>query len=214
MLGRIRLVVNLSVDDMYAGYPLARKVLSVAVIAFAIYNFASWLGSVTASPVYERWLNASQPFTDVMAAAFPAIDSSTAYLKTHNGSYMIPVARNLLSINFALLMFLPSCVAGAACTDLLRNPQIVARSVDEIFQKVRMPIKEIGVRSSIMFLAIFGLLYSGLVSDPFVMGYTTTIAYYAFVFGGGSLYFAITVCSVTSVIALKLRPPNITPSSE
>ena len=64
---------------MYAGYPLAHKAFGIAVVVFALYNLSSWLGAITALPLYVRWLGMSQPFTDAAAVVFPAIDSSTAF---------------------------------------------------------------------------------------------------------------------------------------
>ena len=208
MIRKLKLIADIPVADMYAGYPLARKIFGAALVVFALYNFFSWLGSITSYPLYVRWLEASQPFADIVAVVFPGIDSATAYLKAHNGSYMIPVTRNLLSIDFALLLILPSCVAVIVCVDFLRSPRLVSARVREIFKRVRMPIGEIGLRSLMMLMLIFVPLYFGLISDPLVMGFTETVAYYVVVFGFGMLYFLISVCCFLSLIVLKMRPPS------
>jgi hypothetical protein len=92
-----------------------------------------------------------------VAAIFPGVDSSAAYLESHRASYMIPAVRNLLSINFALFLLLPSCFAVAACIDLFKNPEQVLRRIEGISKRVPIPIGEMGVRAA-MFVLIFFLL--------------------------------------------------------
>jgi len=205
MIGKFKIGKGVSVADVYEPYPIARRVLSVAAGVFLIYNFVSWIGSTTSHPLYARWLDISEPFTDAVAAIFPGINSSTAYLESRHFSYMIPAVRNLLSINFALLLLLPSCFAVAACIDLFKDPEQVLRSIDAISKRVPMSIREVGVRAAMFLFFFFPPLYFGLASDPYVTGFTPTIAYYVVAFGVIGIALNIAISCVISLVAVKRR---------
>jgi hypothetical protein len=144
MSGKAPIQARVSLADMFEGFPLAHKVFVVAAIVFTLFNFGSWIGSGTSYPLYARWLEISQPFTDTVAVIFPAVDSATQFLEkprsTGSFSYMVPAVRNLLSVNFALFLFFPSCFAVAACVDLLRNPERAWNNIDTVSKRFRAPI--------------------------------------------------------------------------
>lgn len=190
---------------MYEAYPIANRVFSIAVTTFILYNFASWAGSITSHPLYVRWLNISEPFTNVAAEIFPGIDSSTAYLNTRGASHMVPEARNLLSINFAMFLLLPSCFAVAACVDLFNDRDAVLRRIDIISKRIPMPINEIGVRGALFVLILFPPIYFGLASDPYITSIGVTIAYYVIAFGVNCIALIVVISCVISLAAVRLK---------
>jgi hypothetical protein len=113
--------------QMSAGFPLAYALFVAAGIVFILFNLASLLAST--EPIYASWLEVSQPFTDDVARFVPAVDTATAFLQQHRDFleergrlYWIPSIRNVLSIDFALILLLPLCFAMLLCVDLLRVP--------------------------------------------------------------------------------------------
>jgi hypothetical protein len=194
---------RVSLADMFGGYPLAYKVFAVAATVFTLFNLGSLVGSSTS--YYIRWLQITQPLTDAVAAIFPAVDSATEFLEkpwsTGSYSHMVPAVRNLLSVNFAMFLFFPSCFAIAACVDLLRDPERARNNIDTVSQKLKAPIWEIILRCVIC-LSLFFL--------PFFLGYLApTGVYYATVFGGSGLFLFIAIYFIISLVALRLRPPAV-----
>jgi len=211
MTGNTPIRAPITLTDMFGGFPLAYGVFAVAAVVFSLFNFGSSVASTT--PVYARWLDASQPFTDAAASFVPAVDSATAFLEKHRDFleehhrlYWIPAVRNVLSINFALLLFFPSCFAVATCIDLFRDPERALNNVDAVSKRLKAPINQIILRCAICLLLFLMPVYFdfGTTSDPFLTGFTVTILYYVIVFGANGLLLFITIYLVISLAIIRL----------
>src|ERR1700720_232148 len=96
--------------QMSAGFPLAYALFVASGIVFILFNLASLVAST--GPLYGTWLEGSLPFTDAVARIVPAVDAATAFLQQrrgfleeHDSLYWIPAVRNVLSIDFAMILF-------------------------------------------------------------------------------------------------------------
>jgi hypothetical protein len=206
MIGKMPIQARVSLADMFGGFPLAYKVFNVAAIVFNLFDFGSYVASTASPALYARWLAISQPFTDAVASFVPAVDYATGYLETYHGSYLIPAVRNVLSINFAMLLFFPSCFAVALCIDLFSEPERVLNSIDAVSKRLKAPISEITFRCAIFLLLFFLPVYFGYGSTPYIIGFGVTIIYYIIVLGGNGLAIFVTIYFVMSLIITKLWP--------
>jgi hypothetical protein len=195
-----------SLAGVFSGSPLAQKVFVAGTTAFALFNFGSWIAAINSLAVYADWLEASQPFTDAVARIVPAVDSAPVYLENHAPD-MIPAVRNILAINFALLLFFPWPFAVATCVDLLRNPERASGNMEAVATVFYAPSNQVIWRGTVMFLALFVPFYFNLlgVARPWLLGITTTMADYVVLFGVIALYLLMLIFCVISRVSLALR---------
>jgi hypothetical protein len=198
--------------QMSAGFPLAYALFVAAGIVFILFNIASLLAST--EPIYASWLEVSQPFTDDVARFVSAVDTATAFLQQHRDFlaergrlYWIPSIRNVLSIDFALILLLPLCFAMLLCVDLLRDPE---RALDNI-NKLDAASKEGGYSPGnvlarlVLFLSIFFLpIYFGLAVQPSLISFGRSMNYYFVVLGVDGFALLQAIYYVTALAVLKL----------
>ena len=199
---------------MSAGFPLAYALFIASSIVFILFNLASLLAST--EPLYASWLEVSQPFTDDMARSVPAVDTATAFLQQHRDFlqehgrlYWIPAIRNVLSIDFALILFLPLCYGMVLCIDMVRDSERAFANIAKLDAASRERGHSIGrvlLQLAVSLLLFFLPLYSGLVIEPHLSSYYSNIRFYFIVLGMDGFILFLTVYYVMCFIVIKLGP--------
>jgi hypothetical protein len=210
MIGETTNPKRISVAELFAGYPLAYKECVVATAMFVLFNFASWVGATISEPLYARWLDVCRPLVDAVAEVVPAIDAATAYLETHSAAYMIPAVRNVLSLNFSLLLLSSCCFLIATSIDLFRDPERALNNFDAVSMKLKIPTEQVLVRC-VLFLLLFFLPFYfdlGSVADPWAASFTMTMAGYVTMFAANGLCVLLTIYFGVSLAAQKLCTPS------
>lgn len=195
---------GVTLTDMFRGFPLAYAVFILAAIVFGVFDFGSYIASATLQRPYERWLEISEPTTNGVARFVPAVDSATGYLQMYRGSYLIPAVRNVLSINFLLLLFFPLCFALALCIDVFRGTERALNNIIAVSEKLKISIGEAVLRCIFFLLLLLFPIYFGYGVSPYIIGFGATIIYYVIVFGGNGLALFIAFYFLTCFIVVRL----------
>ena len=212
MTRKVPFRVTAILANMSRGFPLAYKVFFISAIVFSLFSLISLVASET--PLYARWLEASQPFTDAVAGFVPAVGAATDFLQRHrsileehNSLYWIPTIRNVLSTDFALLLFFPCCFALALCIDLLRDTKRASSNFAGDSAGLGYPIGNVVLRLLICLLVFFLPVYFGFAgtANPYLMGLTATMIYYFVVLGIGGLFLFVVIYLAVSLMTAKLR---------
>lgn len=198
--------------QMSAGFPLAYALFVAAGIVFILFNLASLLAST--EPIYASWLEVSQPFTDDVAKLVPAVDSATAFLQQHRDFleerdwlYWIPTMRNVLAVDFAMILFLLLCFAIVLCIELLRAPERALANIDKLDAATRKRGYSVGrvLLQLVLCLLLFFLpVYFGLLIKPYLSSFVRGMRYYFVVLGVDGLILFLTVYYVMCFTVLKL----------
>jgi len=206
--------------QMSAGFPLAYALFVASGIVFILFNLASLVAST--EPIYVSWLQVSQPFTDDVARFVPAVDVATAFLQQHRDFleardrlYWIPAIRNVLSIDFAMILVLPLCYGMFLGIDLLRNLERALVNIDKLDAATREGGFSVGyvlLRLVLWLLLFFLLPYFGLfgAAQPSLISFYRNMRYYFIILGIDGLILFLTVYYVMLLMVLKLglRPEH------
>jgi hypothetical protein len=210
MSKKIRIIGTLA--EMAEGFPIAHRVFAVAVATFTLFHLGSMLASTT--PAYQVWLEASEPFTEAAATVIPAVTSAGDFLQMHRNFleehgtlYWIPAVRNVLSIDFALLLFFPSCFIVALCIDLLWDRQRALKHTDQVVRRLGYPIGR-----AILWLAAFSLFFLlsfcfdlfGM-ARPFLLGLATSLVAYYIVIGISGMFLFSAIYLAVCFVAMKTK---------
>ena len=216
MVRKAALPTKMFLAQMSAGFPLAYALFVASGIVFILFNLASLVAST--EPIYASWLEVSQPFTDAVARIVPAVDTATAFLQQHRDFleerdrlYWIPAIRNVLSIDFALILVLPLCYGIVLCIDLLRDRDRALANINKLDAASRERGYSIGdvLWRLVLFLSIFFLpVYFGLVGtvQPSLISFGRNMNYYFIVLGVDGLVLFQTIYYVMSFAVLKMGP--------
>jgi hypothetical protein len=151
MIGTTPVKKKVSTRELFEGFPIARSVLYVAGIAFTVFNFGSYLVVGTSPPLFTAWLNLSRPLTDWMAHFFPALDSAMTGLVRANVQYLIPINRNIILIDAALMISFICFFVIGLCLDLFMNRLTVLARVKGLATKFEVGIPNLILRSGFFF---------------------------------------------------------------
>jgi hypothetical protein len=117
----------------------------------------------------------------------------------------------VLSIDFALILFLPLCFAMLLCIDLLRNPKRALANIGKLDVASREGGYSVGnvlfrlvICLSIFFLPVYFGRFG--MAQPSLIGLGRTMNYYFIVLGVDGLTLFLTVYYVMCFAVLKLGP--------
>jgi hypothetical protein len=215
MVRKTRVPTKVFLALMSAGFPLAYALFIAAGIVFILFNLASLLAST--DPLYGTGLEVSQPFTDAVARIVPAVDAATAYLQQRRGLleerhslYWIPAIRNVLSIDFAMILFLPPCYGVLLWIDLLRDRERALASVNKLDAATRERGYSVGdvLARFVLFFPIFFLPpYFGLFGMVrSLISFGRNMSFYFIVLGVDGLILLYAIYYLMCFTVLKLGP--------
>lgn len=191
--------------------PIAYATFRGAAVLFTAFNFGSYLAATVSHPLYTEWLNYSRPFTDLTAGLFSTATNPAAdHLQRQHATYLIPLIRNILAINFAFLIFAPVCVAIGVLVDILRNFGKVRSGIFVLSTKVKVTFPNLVVRCTILLLPAFCLTYFGGIQTYAAVSLLAGIIVYYVMFGGimlGSIlaiYFIIRWLILKNSVSVKM----------
>jgi hypothetical protein len=202
---------------MSGGFPLAFGVFVIAVGIFTLFNLATLF--VPTKPAYAHWLEISEPFTEAVAKFVPAVNNATAFLQEHrefleqrHRLYEIPAIRNVLAIDFALLLFLPFCFAVALWIDLTRNRERALNNLNKVeaysnelgYPAVGDLILRLVLTLSLFFVPVYFGLFGA--ADPSLgLGFGRSVRYYLVVLGIDGIFIFITIYLLVAFVAKKVE---------
>jgi len=110
---------NISLKEIFEGFPIARTIFYGAAILFIVFNFGSYAAAMTSPSLYMDWLNVTKPFTEWVARYSPFVVSSIAvHLQRAHSPQLIPVHENIVLIDFVLMIVSLGCFVIAECLDV------------------------------------------------------------------------------------------------
>jgi hypothetical protein len=197
----VAIKVTRALTEISRGFPSAYKVLTIAGVVFLLFNFLSWL--LAADPVYESWLRVSGSITDVMEKLVPGVNRATSFLDQHRAIlgqrqilYWIPAIRNVLSIDFALVLFFSLFFSAALFLDLLADPKRARDSINRAHNgDLGGDIEDLLLRGLALVSLFFLPLYFGMVGtvNPYLISLSMNIVYYTTVLGIDGLFICLTI---------------------
>jgi hypothetical protein len=178
---------KVSTRELFEGFPIARGVFYITGVAFTAFNLAAYLVATIAPSLFTAWLNLSQPFTDWVARFYPAVDPAMVGLERAHKAYLIPINRNIVLIDAALVIaFLLPFTVGV-CIDILAGPTTVVGRAKRVAVRLQVGIPELILRTGLWFLITGALLYSGMAIGPWSTSLLLSITGYYVMFGNALL---------------------------
>jgi hypothetical protein len=190
--------------EMLRSFPLARTVFLIAAAILVIFNFGTHIIFMTSPPVYSSWLDVSQSVTDWLVVVLPGVGIAIDDRFRSHAPYLVPLVRNVLAIDFALVFLFASCFAAAVYADIRRDPGRMPDTIARIAERFKLGIPEIAYGSGFLSLIVFLLMYFGIILSPFVSSLLMTMVYYCIFFGG--LLLGLTIFIQSGIFFLRQTP--------